>query len=90
MSYTRPEQVRSPQDRLQELQVIHDGGEGSWSLARMKWDGENAVGIRWNGNDSSPNGNPLSTGKPIWFILPEEIAGIVVSIILIIKKLPKY
>ena len=83
MSYVKPELVTSPKGRVSGLVVLHDGGENSWSLARMKWDGKDAVGVRWNGGTDGTThpsvGNPQSRGVPTWFILPEEIAEAAVS-----------
>ena len=32
MSYTNPEDVTSPQDHLSSVDVIYDGGEGSYAI----------------------------------------------------------
>lgn len=83
MTYITPDKVVSPKRRLKDLEVIYDGGEGEWSLAKMKWDGDSAIGIRWNGTSDDPNpkctGNPQSSGHPTWFILPKEIAWMVAA-----------
>lgn len=83
MTYVTPDQVTSPQDRLDALEVIYDGGEGGWSLAKMKWDDDPAFGIRWNGTSNDPNtpskGTPNSMGHPTWFILPEELGWMVAA-----------
>ena len=81
MGYVKPDLVTSPKGRISDLEVIYDGGEGSWSLARMKWDGEESVGLRWNGGSDDHIGNPQSRGVPTWFILPDEIARVVIDII---------
>ena len=85
MSYTEPEDVTSPRDRISDLEVVHNGGEGGWSLAKMKWDDEDAIGLRWNGASDDPEylhiGNPQSRGVPTWFILPKEISDIVENIL---------
>lgn len=75
MSYTDPRTVLSPKGSVKNLRVLHDGGESSWSLAEMEWDGTPVLGMRWNGgsNNGAPSiGNPQSRGVPTWFILPEE------------------
>ena len=82
MPYTNPSTVRSPKDRVKDVEVIFDKGpkEGSWSLARLKFDGSDAVGIRWNGEVSKPGvGTPSSRSNPTWFILPDELANEVLS-----------
>lgn len=85
MAYTKPEKVNSPQNRLSSVNVIYDGGEGSYSVANIEWDGQKAVGIRWNGGNEGPfpgEGNPQSRGYPTWFVLPDGIAEIVKQSIL--------
>ena len=36
-----------------------------------------SLGIRWNGEPSSPLGNPQSRGIPTWFIVPDELRDVV-------------
>jgi len=82
MSYTNPATVKSPKDRVKDVEVVFDKGpkEGSWSLAKLKFDGEDAVGIRWNGEVSKPGvGTPSSRSNPTWFIVPNEIADVLVE-----------
>ena len=85
MAYTNPEDVTSPQDRLSSVDVIYNGGEGSYAVANIVWDGHETVGIRWNGGGDGPfpgEGNPQSRGYPTWFVLPDEIAEIVKQFVL--------
>ena len=93
MSYVKPDLVMSPKGRVSNLYVIYDGGERQWSLARMNWDGEEAIGLRWNGGSKDkrfPNiGNPQSRGVPTWFILPDEIADVVIDMLKLHKKIRK-
>ena len=77
MPYTHPDMVISPHGRLKNLKVIYDGGEEGWSLAEMKWDGKDALGIRWNGGPQTGVGNPQSRGIPTWFILPDAVATLI-------------
>jgi hypothetical protein len=82
MGYTNPATVRSPKERVKDVVVIFDKGprEGSWSIARLKFDGADAVGIRWNGEVAKPGvGMPSSRSNPTWFIVPSEIADAVVE-----------
>ena len=82
MPYTNPSTVRSPKDRVKDVEVIFDKGpkEGSWSIAKLKFDGSDAVGIRWNGEVSKPGvGTPSSRSNPTWFIVPSEIAATLVE-----------
>lgn len=90
MSYTPPGLVLSPKGRVEDLNVVYDGGEESWSLAKMKWDGDKAVGIRWNGGSDDKRfpgiGNPQSRGVPTWFILPDEVAQVTLALVRTLKK----
>lgn len=74
-----PKNVISPKSRLSgPIKVLHDTGADGYSIAAFTWDNRRAVGIRWNGGeDAHEVGNPQSRGLPTWFILPEDIAGIV-------------
>lgn len=65
-----PEQVISPRSRVGEvLEVIHDPGAGHMAVARIRWDGDPVIAIRWNGNDEQPLGNPVSRGRPTWVVV---------------------
>lgn len=79
MAYIDPRMVLSPKGRVENLAVIFDGGEGSYSVARMDWDGEPRLGVRWNGGDGEGLGNPQSRGIATWFILPDTIADLVTA-----------
>jgi hypothetical protein len=74
----KPQDALSPRDRLDpnSLKVIFTSNNRWWSLATMLWDGEEALGIRWNGDLNDPNdkGNPRSHCQGTWFILPNEMA----------------
>ncbi len=70
MSYIAPEEVLSPRKRVGGvLEVIHDPGEDGMSVARIIWDEEPVVAIRWNGNSERPLGNPMSRRQPTWFVV---------------------
>lgn len=89
MAYTDPSTVKSPKDRVEDVEVVFDKGpkEGSWSIARLKFDKKNSVGIRWNGEVAKPGvGTPSSRSNPTWFIVPDEIADALVETA---KKLSK-
>ena len=82
MPYTDPTTVRSPKDRVLDVDVVYDKGptDQSWSVARLKWDGKDAVGIRWNGEVAQSGvGTPSSRSNPTWFIVPDEIADTLVE-----------
>jgi hypothetical protein len=70
MSYIAPEEVLSPRKRVGRIiEVIHDPGENGMSVARILWDEEPVVAIRWNGNSDQPLGNPMSRRQPTWFVV---------------------
>jgi len=66
-----PKQVVAPKSRLKYPHAIYAGNH--WSLAVGLWDEERALLIRWNDDPNKPLGNPVSHGKPTWFVLPEEL-----------------
>ncbi|MGO8759525.1 MAG: hypothetical protein ACLQG3_15505 [Terracidiphilus sp.] len=73
--YHDPKTVLSPKDKVSSVDVVFDKGpvESSWSVARLRWGGSPAVGIRWNGDSGNNKGTPQSRGNPAWFIVPEEL-----------------
>ena len=85
MKYFDPKDVTSPADFINEVNVIYDGGDDSFSLAKVNWEGNDCIAIRWNvarreyDDAEKQNGNkqcvgmPSSHGYPVWFILPEEL-----------------
>ncbi len=90
MNYTDPNTVLTPKGRIENLKVIFDGGENSWSLASMEWDGTAVLGMRWNGGMSNGNptvGNPQSRGKPTWFVVPNEVGNVVKQMLVMSQKI---
>lgn len=85
MRYVRPDDVTSPTDFVEGVQVIFDGGPDSFSLARVQWEGKECFAMRWNiarREFDNPEkqmerkvcvGMPSSHGYPVWFILPDEL-----------------
>lgn len=76
MSYTDPHTVLTPKGRIKDLKIVYDGGENSWSLARMIWDNTPIIGMRWNGgsNNGKPSiGMPSARGYATWFVVPSEV-----------------
>ena len=76
MSYIDPKHVNSPKSSVTDVIPVYDGGEGDISVALLKWDGKDSVGMRWNGGTENDGqkptpGNPQSRGFPTWFVLPE-------------------
>lgn len=80
MAYVDPITVLSPRTRLRSVDLLFNSnpGKGGWSVALLDFDGEERVGIRWNGSDEEPGvGNPQSRAKPTWFVVPEQLADAV-------------
>lgn len=85
MKYTPPNTVTSPQDYISNIRIVFDGGKGSFSIARLDWEGEPRIAMRWNvarreWDDPDKKsgkkvcvGMPSSHGFPVWFVLPDEI-----------------
>lgn len=74
-----PSQVVSPRGRLKNPGRWYMDPNGWWSIREFDWVDDDtktesqAIGCRWNGdpNDPASKGNPISTGHPTWFVLPE-------------------
>jgi hypothetical protein len=83
MSYIDPKTVLSPRGSVSNVEVVFNTGPvgNSWSVARLLWENEPAVGIRWNGEDGTERGvgTPQARGNPTWFIVPAELAKSVLS-----------
>ena len=77
MPYEKPEDVTSPKKRWRLKRVVHPGTEATWSAAEGWWDDRVVLALRWNGDDDTPKGNPVSRGFPTWFIVPDELEGAV-------------
>lgn len=79
--YHDPKTVSSPKSKVSSVEIIFDKGpvESSWSVARLKWEGSPAVGIRWNGDSINSIGTPQSRGNPAWFIVPVELEEAVLN-----------
>jgi len=82
----RDASVTSPKDCVSNPRASHDGGEDSFSLARLDWEGEPRLAKRWNvaGRDwddpekvsgkKASVGMPSSHGNPVWLVLPDNIS----------------
>ena len=55
------------------ISVLRDDGPAEPAFAVGEWDGEPVIGVRWNGDEENPIGNPQSRGLPTWFILPSYL-----------------
>jgi len=84
MSYILPHTVLTPKGSIKDLEILFDGGENSWSLAKMKWDNHPVIAMRWNGGSGNgiPSiGNPQSRGYPTWFVVPDEVGEAIKKIV---------
>ena len=79
MTYISPEAVQGPKNRVSNVRVIYDAGPGNAAVARLECDGQPSVGLRWNGDEGRPLGNPQSRGNPTWFIVPAAFQDVVVE-----------
>ena len=78
MAYIKPETVVSPKAAVANLNVLHNNG--GWAVAELDWNGESALGLRWNGSDQESGcGTPQSRGIPTWFIVPNELVDAIKS-----------
>ena len=83
--YINPKTVLSPKEKIRNLRVIYDSGDGGWSLGKMIYENEEVIGIRWNGDEKTPLGHPISNSHPVWFILPQDISKLVEAYATIMK-----
>jgi hypothetical protein len=86
-----PKDVHSPRDRWTLIDVLAElGGPDSnwWALALGHWDDIPCLAARWNGDAEieGSKGNPISRGYPTWFILPDEMAEAMKSLIPAAKR----
>src|SRR5882672_9799977 len=79
MTYTKPQDVKSPRESWTLLEVLMEGEEDTHALAVGEWEGERRLAIRWNGTDERPAGNPQSRGVATWFILPPDYDELLVD-----------
>lgn len=80
MAYVDPSLVISPKGKVSIIKILVDKGEDEWSLAEIIWEGEQRLGVRWNGGSGNSNfpgiGSPQSRGVPTWFVLPEVVGRV--------------
>lgn len=91
--YKLPQTVLSPVKNVKNVRVLFDGGNthGAYSVARLKWNGNEVLGIRWNINENEAGdpkkisgavtclGEPNSRGYSTWFVLPDDFIGKILS-----------
>lgn len=85
--YKLPQDVLSPKNCVEVVKILFDGGINNgkhYSVAQLRWEGVDCIGIRWNINQrewDDPNklsgkvvcvGEPNSRGYSTWFVLPEH------------------
>jgi hypothetical protein len=69
-TYIEPGNVTSPRRHWTLLVVLDKGEAEDIALCVGRWDNNVCLGMRWNGSDENPLGNPQSRGIPTWFIIP--------------------
>lgn len=82
MAYVEPATVWAPKALIRSVEILYNskpGGPGGWSVARVNWEDENRIGIRWNGGEGPGVGNPQSRGNATWFILPDELQEVILN-----------
>ena len=79
MTYIQPQTVWAPRASVRAVETIYNEGSGKWSVARVNWEDEDRIGIRWNGGDGPGVGNPQSRGRATWFIVPEPLQQVVLE-----------
>ena len=84
MNHTDPRDVDSPRSHWRLCKVLYDGGANDgknpgWSAAEGQWDDDgywrSVLALRWNGTEEKRLGNPQSSARPTWFIVPNELAA---------------
>jgi hypothetical protein len=88
-NYVTPDKVVSPRKNWQLIRVLETGSQADSNghhvaVAIGTWreddqDGKVVLGMRWNGNDDWPIGNPQSRGLPTWFIIPKRLNDAVID-----------
>ncbi len=79
-NYIKPEDVTSPKE-MELTHIIYDGGAQDLAVARGTWHGKKVLLMRWNGTDEKIYGQPISSAKPIWLVVPEWLqTGLLTSI----------
>jgi len=71
----KPADVLSPRNKVGAvLEVVHDPGPRRMAVARILWEGQEKVAVRWNGDDAHPLGHPVVRRQPTWVVLDEYVA----------------
>lgn len=63
--------INSPQSSVGgPYKVVYKDLVERWVIVAFDWDNRPSLGIRWFWDSK---GNPLSTGYPIWFVIPSSL-----------------
>jgi len=68
-TYVQPDAATSPRRNWSIIKILEAGTAESMAVALGRWDGEPVIGLRWNGSEEAPIGNPQSRGLATWFII---------------------
>jgi hypothetical protein len=88
-----PATVISPKKNVKNVMVLYDGGTGygRYSVAKLKWNNKDVIGIRWNVSENEANhpdkisglkvclGEPNSHGNSTWFIVPDDLLNVLIN-----------
>ncbi|WP_165732711.1 hypothetical protein [Polaribacter sp. 20A6] len=99
-----PSTVLSPKRNVKNVTVFYNGGAvpGGYSVAKLKWNGNDVIGIRWNITENEIHdkdkisgkkvclGEPNSRGHSTWFILPDDLIEKLITGGVLAKDLKKY
>lgn len=59
-------------EKWRDIKIIYDDGE--YSVIWGKYEGKDALGARWNGEDNAAVGYPNQGGNPTWYVEPDFIS----------------
>ncbi|RAU81879.1 hypothetical protein [Pontibacter arcticus] len=63
--------INSPKKSVDgPYKVVYKNVDERWAIVALDWDGNPNLGMRWFWGNG---GNPFSTGKPIWLIIPNAL-----------------
>ena len=84
-AYIKPQDVTSPREMWQLIDMVYDGGMDKIAVALGLWDKSPVLALRWNGTAARPKGHPMLSVHPTWFVLPQMfnlpiLAGVAVEL----------
>jgi len=97
-----PTTVLSPRKNVKNVTVLYNGGNipGAYSIAKLKWNGDDVIGIRWNISENEISnksngidlclGEPNSRGYSTWFVLPDDMINKLITDDNLKTELSKY